>query len=308
MAVDKLRMLLRHSHELRAFESEQRRIRISDLLARLEKDELPWAMDTAFYALSGGGVAMLYRDTRTLHYLAFRALAEIDRKSLLPLQRAVLQDPSKASGLAKFITCAQAFWFCSQCIARLSQDMAISLLELNTFAHCISAFFIYVFWWHKPYDVATHVYIETTELPLVDLYWHTHFRSNNMAEEMFSSYSWAEDGVFRALVMFLTFLVYGAIHSLAWAYHFPTHAEGIIWRCASVATASSGLIVLLMILRFWTTWQSATYTLLHYIAYVLSFVAIAARSFLVVESFRALPNSPASIYEVPRWTAYIPHI
>ena len=40
--------------------------------------------------------------------------------------------------------------------------MAISLLELNTFAHCISAFFIYIFWWHKPYSVATHVYIEST--------------------------------------------------------------------------------------------------------------------------------------------------
>lgn len=41
---------------------------------------------------------------------------------LLPLQRAVLQDPSKASGLAKLITCAQALWFYSQCIARLRQD------------------------------------------------------------------------------------------------------------------------------------------------------------------------------------------
>ena len=194
----------------------------------MERDELPWAMDTAFYALSGGGIKLFEGDTRTLGYWAFRQLARIDRKSLLPLQRAVLQDLSKASGLAKFITCAQAFWFCSQCIARLSQDMAISLLELNTFAHCISAFFIYIFWWHKPYDVATHVYIEMTDPSLHDLYFYTHPRSKNMAGEMFSSFDWAMAGILRPLIMFLTFLVYGAIHSLAWSYHFPTRAEGII--------------------------------------------------------------------------------
>lgn len=191
--------------------------------------------------------------------------------------------------------------------------MAMSLLELNTFAHCISAFFIYVFWWHKPYDVATHVYIESN---------HVHkykellcIRSRNMNDEMFSSNDWAGAGFWRPLVMILIFLLYGAIHSLAWQYHFPTHAEEIIWRCASIATASSGLIVLVTMLRGvkWvylelSTWARFAKKSLHAIAYFFGFVAIAARSFLVVESFRALPNSPASIYEVPRWTAYIPHI
>jgi hypothetical protein len=193
--------------------------------------------------------------------------------------------------------------------------MAISLLELNTFAHCVSAFFIYVFWWHKPYDVATHVYIETTELTPSEFGWTTCFRSRNMAGEMFSSMNWAEARIFRPLIMFLTSLVYGAIHSLAWAYHFPTHAEGIIWRCASVATASSGLIIIVAISRGsrWLIfskihWAPFLYHLLHVFAYGFGFVAIVARSFLVTESFRALPNSPASIYEVPRWTAYVPHI
>ena len=319
LVADRLRMLLRHNDASRAFEREQRRLRINDALARLERDELPWALDTAFYALSGGGIILIDRDTGTLNDWALRRLTTTDRKSLLPLQRAVLQDPSKASGLAKFITCAQALWFCSQCIARLSQDMAISLLELNTFAHCISAFFIYVFWWHKPYDVATHVYIELTRLPANRLkgWYHvdTHERSKNMASQIFSSFDWAGAGYIRPLIMFLTFLVYGAIHALAWQYHFPTNAEGTIWRLASIATAASGLIVTLAILRgrLWElgmtpTWHFRTRSLLHFIMYVLYLVAIAARSFLVFESFRALPNSPASIYEVPRWTAYIPHI
>jgi hypothetical protein len=57
-----------------------------------------------------------------------------------------------------------------------------------------------------------------------------------------------------------------------------------------------------------SVWRNPVRSSLRVILVFLCFVAIAARSFLVVESFRALPNSPASIYEVPRWTAYIPHI
>lgn len=318
LLLDRLRMLLWHSSESRASEREQRQAMINDINSQLDKDQLPWTMDTAFYALGGGGVALVDQSITTLASWDFMAIAEQESRSLLPLQRAVLQDPSKASGLAKFITCAQAFWFCSQCIARLSQNMAISLLELNTFAHCISAFFIYVFWWHKPYDVATHVYIESTHRQPVPRR-HTLDRSRNMNENMFVSFDIEWAGPVRPLIMILTFLLYGAIHSLAWQYQFPTHAEQTIWRCASIATASSGLIAMVTAIRnimqdreraVWprNVWAKSTCILLLAIAYLFGFIAIAARSFLVVESFRALPNSPASIYEVPRWTAYIPHI
>jgi hypothetical protein len=67
------------------------------------------------------------------------------------------------------VTCVQAAWFCSQCIARMSSGLAISLLELNTFAHCVSAFFIYGFWWHKPYDVTSHTFIQSEILDFLFL-------------------------------------------------------------------------------------------------------------------------------------------
>lgn len=118
----------------------------------------------------------------------------------------------------------------------------------------------------------------------------------------------ADKGILVPLVMVLTFVVYGAIHLLAWQYHFPTRAESILWRTASVATASSGLIVL----AFNVTsdgeddYMHVIFILL--IAMVLCSMSAIARAFLFFESFRVLPNSPASVYEVPRWTAYIPHI
>lgn len=37
-------------------------------------------------------------------------------------------------------------------------------------------------------------------------------------------------------------------------------------------------------------------------------INILARSCLIIESFIALPNSPSSVYEAPRWTVYVPHI
>jgi hypothetical protein len=66
-------------------------------------------VDTAFYALSGGYIVDTEHNTRTLDHIAFSDLSIFDRESLLLLQQAMLQDPSKASGLAKSITCTQAF-------------------------------------------------------------------------------------------------------------------------------------------------------------------------------------------------------
>lgn len=64
-----------------------------------------------------------------------------------------IKDKSKADSLAKFLVCLQALWFCVQCMTRITQRKAISLLELNTFAHAFCALLIYALWWHKPQDV-----------------------------------------------------------------------------------------------------------------------------------------------------------
>jgi hypothetical protein len=320
--VDRLRMLLRHGPELRRFKSEQQQLKNESMMFALPNDQLPWTMVTAFYASCGGGVVLANdRTVKTLTLHGLWLILSYDHTKLLPIHRAALQDPSKASGLAKFITCLRAFWFCSQCVARLSQNMAISLLELNTFAHCVSAFFIYVFWWHKPYDVTTHAYVDVSGLPqdfqdelaspqCVTMYLFTSPRSENTAEETFNQFHWALAGSARRSIMVSTMFIYGAVHLLAWKYHFPTTAERIMWRCASIAAASSGSIALLIAVRGinWVSDHRLVGVALIFFICVLGFVALAARSFLVIESFRALPNSPALIYEVPRFTAYLPHI
>lgn len=408
------------------------------LLSRLESDQLPWTMDTAFYALCSG--AVLVSDCGTEGALTYNSLLWLAQdksraRCLLPLQRAALQDPSKASGLAKMITCTQALWFCSQCIARLCSNMAISLLELNTFAHCISAFCIYLFWWHKPYEVQTQVRVNNTELYQLHL-WHeasmqvsvnksgipraahkrnirlTIYEKNsdesltplgsmqtdeyetepygqsqllvhkigpgqtvpgtefvlynpdmasgdrvvltNEALEYFQKLSHLKSawglqdqilpldisnsfyhdlcrprirnwnpyfanifhvfgGGWPPLITALTVFAYGGMHLLAWQYHLRTRSEGTAWRIASVFTASSGLIIPVKTLILASPWHRGNpgviFTVLTWMfLHVFFFAAILARSFLVVESFVALPNSPASVYEIPNWAAYIPHV
>jgi hypothetical protein len=162
---DWLRMTFRHRGDMRTSEREQRQARIADLHTQMDQNTIPWTLSTTFYAISGAIILESdHEKDMTVEVDELEHLAIEKPTDLIPIQRAALQDPGRASGLAKMITCTQAFWFCSQCIARLSQNMAISLIELNTFVHCVSAFFIYGFWWHKPYEVESYLYLNSIEL------------------------------------------------------------------------------------------------------------------------------------------------
>lgn len=442
---------------------EGRTLRQAELRTQMDDINLPWTMEMAFYALSGG---CIYRSKDGDHFAlqkpAIVWLAESEPETLLPLQRAVLQSLGRANGIAKAVTCVQALWFCSQCIARLGDGLAVSLLELNTFAHCVSALLIYMFWWEKPYEVESHVLIEnpvlglamsfavtrpslwlwTKEIPtdneltvhdqqsfcdvkvetgnvlvsatsriglLSDLplsherllrspegealqipdtgfyliikdgvvenadyhmdeddlsSWRTVWQSwvdlnfpipssaftgiprsawharhiSNMDSNLAELITTADEGILIPLVMALTFGAYGGLHLLAWHYNFGTKAENLLWKIASIMTASTGVILLAMILgeemelnaayldrerrritlhnfisrpRRWMEplWMvHAAGLALKTIAMVVALANIIARAFLVVESLKALPNSPPSTYVVPNWAAYFPHI
>ena len=121
----------------------------------------PWTPAMGFYVACGGLVGRReYGIPKVLTVDFVLHLAENEPHLLPQLHHDQIIDKSKASGLAKTITCVQALWFCASCIARLSDDKAISLLELNTFGHCICTFLLYLFWWHKPYDVTSQTPVD----------------------------------------------------------------------------------------------------------------------------------------------------
>ena len=129
----------------------------------LKKRRHPWTMTHSFYAIMGGfafdtsnAEPNFLPNHRSRLCISVRGLDYIAEKApeLIPgITEQHIKDKSKADSLAKFLVCLQALWFCVQCIARVTQRKAISLLELNTFAHAFCALLMYALWWHKPQNV-----------------------------------------------------------------------------------------------------------------------------------------------------------
>jgi hypothetical protein len=91
------------------------------------------------------------------------------RPHLVPdISREYIEDKSKSDWLAKLLTCWQAGYFCIQCGFRLSQQLSITLLELNVFAHVICFLILLLVWWDKPQDIREPTFIVGEEA--LDIY------------------------------------------------------------------------------------------------------------------------------------------
>jgi hypothetical protein len=137
--------------------------------------------------------------------------------------------------------------------------------------------------------------------------------------------------IFTSLILGnIAFIFYGGLHLLAWRYHFRSTAESILWKMAGVLTTSSGAVALVLgfagivcgdisaacrssspthktrRLIGWVSEKGEILFLLLIIAWMTA--NMIARTYLFVESFVALPHSPPSTYQIPRWTAYVAHI
>ena len=64
-----------------------------------------------------------------------------------------IEDRSKADGLSKMIAFGQTLWFFAQCIARRTQHLDLTLVELLTLSLAILNGVMYLLWWNKPMDV-----------------------------------------------------------------------------------------------------------------------------------------------------------
>ena len=64
-----------------------------------------------------------------------------------------IEDRSKADGFSKTIAFGQTLWFVTQCIARRSQDLDLTLVELLTLSLAVLNVLMYFLWWNKPLDV-----------------------------------------------------------------------------------------------------------------------------------------------------------
>ncbi|KAL7269682.1 hypothetical protein RUND412_007640, partial [Rhizina undulata] len=101
-------------------------------------------MEVAFYAMMGGFV---FKDDSadsnsfTLQYNQFFKLVKdfhLSKPTLKKLDQEV-KNLSNTECLAKVLACLQASWFVVQCFARKATGLPVTLIELHTTTHVITA-------------------------------------------------------------------------------------------------------------------------------------------------------------------------
>ncbi|UNI21782.1 hypothetical protein JDV02_007738 [Purpureocillium takamizusanense] len=161
------RMLQQHILHLHADAKERGDDRSSETT---HSDLPPWTMAHSFFACAGGFAIELESlsggvlDQSHLSdgdngektesprlTLTARGVMLLASSGFVPrVTKAEIEDKSKANDLAKATVIVQATWMLVQVIGRLAAHLPVTLLEVNTVAHVLCAFAMYVFWWDKP--------------------------------------------------------------------------------------------------------------------------------------------------------------
>ncbi|KAF5356518.1 hypothetical protein D9757_013521 [Collybiopsis confluens] len=109
------------------------------------------------------------------------------------------------------------------------------------------------------------------------------------------------------LEMFIGAL-FGSIHCAAWAFHFPSKVEQILWRTMSLCITLIPMALMMLvpataILAIWTR-----YTFLSRINLFILPVYVVARLITLVLAFVLLRDLPDGAFQEVQWTSYIPHV
>jgi hypothetical protein len=124
--------------------------------------EKSFPLKMAFYATMGGFYEQsMMNSGPQWRSLEFGALLDPNTLSFVyDYPYTLINDKSKASGLAKTITCLQTAWIVLQCLGRYRAQLHITLLELTTSVHALIAIIMFGIWWRKPLDVDVSIPID----------------------------------------------------------------------------------------------------------------------------------------------------
>lgn len=132
------------------------------LQAASDAQVTPWTLQQSFFSICGG----LTVDTSSFWHepsktITARETLELAKAGLLPeIIDKELTDKSKADSLGKILVCVQASWFLLQSIARLVQNLPLTLLEIHVLSQVLCALAMYICWAEKPYNVGVPLEIE----------------------------------------------------------------------------------------------------------------------------------------------------
>ncbi|PBK58766.1 hypothetical protein ARMSODRAFT_946153 [Armillaria solidipes] len=284
-------------------------------------------------------------------------------KKLAAISAETIEDKSKGDALSKTFSILQISWFIVQCIARVIQHLPITLLEMTALAFAGLSIIMYFLWWYKPLNVKYHISLDGSDSrPMPDknnpeesaspvkssrhrLDWFrewigfTTFEGpedryyEDIGDGAFRFYSGTEEQQPRRfMTMVVVGSLFGVFHCAAWSFHFPSHAEMVLWRLSSITVVIglflaghlAGILIIMewvdpewtskpvsVFLRAWRddkTWPFILTCILGFMTIVAIVSYIVARIMLIILAFLQLRSLPLSTFCAVQWTTYIPHV
>jgi hypothetical protein len=204
-----------------------------------------------------------------------------------------LNKRAKATYLVKAVVCLQASWLVAQVVGRAIAKLPITTLEVVTVGYVVCALITYSCWWHKPQDAEVPISVNCISITKAAFYQ----QIEAVRHEPFLLRWWE-----RALSSVISSM-FGAVHCTAWKFFFPTFAEGVTWRVASVLSVviPTFTFTYLFFNDHTQGWGEASIV-------VLLLVYTPVRLYLMVEPFIAFRSVPVGIFYTVNWSSWIPHV
>jgi hypothetical protein len=246
-----------------------------------------------------------------------------------------IKDRCKDDMLVKAIALAQILWASSQAVVRATRGLTTSPLEVAVLGFAACAVAIYILYWEKPKGPRSVITIEHRpdrrdifDALSAEIEEEEEGRSivnGYMLGAISSSRRTPGSPISLDHVRFkedtgnptlyagtLGAVLFGSVHLGAWDYPFPTKAELILWRCASLYTTVYGLLLMglngpmihLLRRRYIPDWFYASGRITIITA---TYIYILSRFAILVEIFRSLLFMPPDAF-VATWTSNIPHL
>ena len=241
-----------------------------------------------------------------------------------------IEDRSKSDWLVEAIAITQLVWFCIQLIGRAVEHLAITQLEIFILAFATCSTLTYLLQLKKPKDVMNPTYISAVRYPTSEEMY-TIASRGSVELGLVQQYpciganalhrcvdNMDQRNIFN-VVSLASSSLFGALHLLAWNFHFPTTVELWFWRASSLfITGVPPLlpaIVNLLFLAFSPKPTHPKYPRVRAILVKYSIMALLlcgvlftlCRVFLLVESLRTLAYLEPSAF-VTTWSVNMPHI
>ncbi|KAH4119838.1 hypothetical protein HBH64_141750 [Parastagonospora nodorum] len=266
------------------------------------KRKIPaWSLKKCFF-LTMGGFVVRFPDgqRRRVRPEVLVELLQEGKLSWPDTTNEEIEDHSKSNWLIKAFALIQIISFIAQLVGRCAQGLAATTLELFTLGIVICAVVIYAAWWEKPFDVQTPIILPCdrifAEQDFIDrvAYLDEFDGSDNMS------------GLLWYSSMIIISLAFGAVHIVAWNFHFPSPTEQLLWRISSIGVTTVPVLIVLMLMEEDIYKRILRRTLWDALFWPFAISYTLFRLYMFIEMFISLRASPSSVYQTPQWSQYFP--